>query len=134
MGALRSQIREIICGALGASTGARCLFRDQQVPDHRDVVFTTPVNALIREALFRVRGFHSILDRIGPPSTGYHLTDRAEEEVRTAGLTPAQLDLLPLFEQHATLQKACDLSPLPDIETCRLVWVLLTIGALARLE
>ena len=133
MGALRSQIREIICTALTARSD-RCVFRDRDIPEHSDVGFTTPVNALIREALFRATGFHRILDQIGPPSTAYSLTECAEEEIRTTGLTPPQVDLLPLFERHATIQQVCDASSLSDLDTCRLVWVLQTVGILARVE
>lgn len=133
MGALRTQIREIMCAALSSPEG-RWNFREQAVGRDGDIRFAVPVNALIREALWRTRGLHRILDEIGGPSTAYRLTDRAEEEVATAGLTPRQVDTLPLFAPHVTLAQICDRSTLADLDTCRLVWVLLTIGALSPVE
>jgi cell division ATPase FtsA len=133
MKALRTQVGEIACSALTAADGSS-VFKEQPVSDNVDVGFVTPVNTLIHEALFGVDALHRILDEIGGPSAVYGLTERAEDEVGTIRLGQDEMDVLATFEPHASLEQTCSASQLSDFDTCRLIWVMLTVGALELFE
>jgi hypothetical protein len=93
------------------------------------------VNALIREALFRVQGFHRVMDETGGTSAVYVLADNWRDEVATADLSRDQAASLAYFKDPCSLDQICDrATSLQDFDACRLVWVLLTIGALKRIE
>ncbi|MFQ5768694.1 MAG: DUF4388 domain-containing protein [Acidobacteriota bacterium] len=131
--ALRLQIREIICGLLSAAQGT-FTFRKQAVSPPTGIGFSLPANALIRESLLRIQAFHRVLDEIGGLSAVYQLTEHQQEEIRTSGLSPEQADLVPLLDRPINLEQVCAASKLNDFDVCRLIWILLTIGAACRLE
>jgi hypothetical protein len=131
--ALRLQIREILCHALVVCQG-RFHFAEQPVPPYDDVAFRMPVNSVIREALRGVAGFHRILDEVGGTGALFVAGERFQEETASASLDPNEIKELPLFHEPKPLAQLCSESRLPDFDTLRLVWILLAIGALSRME
>lgn len=130
--ALRMQVTEIVCRLL-TLRAAEIGFRAQPVPDHRDVAYRTPINALIRASFFQVRDVHHVMDEIGGPSATVTPTALFTTEIASAGLRPEHVGLIPYLDEPREILQVCGHSDLPDFDTCRLIWVLLTVGALSRL-
>ncbi len=131
---LRFQITDILCHVLPIRDGD-ITFSEQPVPPHDDIGFRTPVNSLIREALFRVQAFHRIMEEVGGTSAVFVLSDSWRDEVATAGLSGEQERALDHLSEPCTLDQICERSEgMHDFDVCRLVWVLLTIGAIKRME
>jgi hypothetical protein len=131
--ALAVQVREIICRMLPAADG-QFGFHAAAPMGHHAIGFNLQPNALIRESLLRVEGFHRVLDEIGGLTAIFQRTPLWEEEVAAAGLTAPQAEVLSLLDEPSTLLQVCSRSRLTDHATSRLIWVGLAIGALARLE
>jgi len=130
--ALRTQVTEIVCRLL-TLRAAEIGFRTQPVPDHSDVAYRTPVNALIRASLFQVRDVHHVMDEIGGPTATVAPTALFATEIASSGLRPEHAALIPYLDEPREVVQVCSNSDLPDFDVCRLLWVLLTIGALSRL-
>jgi len=130
--ALRIQVTEIVCRLLTLRT-AEIGFHAQPVPDHSDVAYRTPINALIRASFFQVRDVHHVMDEIGGPSATVAPTALFTSEIASTGLRPEQAGLIPYLDEPRDILQICDKSDLPDFDICRLIWVLLTVGALSRL-
>jgi hypothetical protein len=130
---LQLQVHEIACRALVVREG-RLGFSEEPVPAYDDVRFRVPANTLIREAFQTVNGLYRILREIGGTDAVYAPADRFDQEVATAGLSQPETRSLPLFREPRGLAQLCNESVLPDFQVCRLVWTLLTIGAITRLE
>jgi hypothetical protein len=73
------------------------------------------------------------MDEIGGPSATVAPTARFATEIASAGLRPEQAALTPFLEEPREVVQVCASSDLPDFDICRLLWVLLTVGALSRL-
>ncbi|MFQ5669100.1 MAG: DUF4388 domain-containing protein [Acidobacteriota bacterium] len=130
--ALRCQILEIFCRMLILRQG-HVRFRAQAPMDHDRLLVHAP-NELIHQAFFRVRAFYTVLDDIGGLTATYRPTDRFFEELTTVKLPSDQNALIPHLEHPINLHRLCDKAPISGFDVCRLVWVLLVIGALSRLE
>ena len=130
---LQIQIREILCRMLVLRRGTYS-FAEQSVPRHEDIAFALSVNSLIRESFFSVTDFHGILDKIGAWNAVYASSESFLEEAAGCDLTPDQSTILPLFDEPVSLGELCIESAINDFDVCRLVWVLLTVGAISRLE
>lgn len=130
--ALRVQMTEIICRLLSLRS-AELSFRAQAVPDHADVGYHTPLNALIRASFFQVRDVHHVMDEIGGPSAVVAPTAAFSAETATCGLTPEQQNVVSMLTEPHEIVQICRVSDAADFDICRLVWVLLTVGALYRL-
>ena len=130
--ALRIQARDIFLRMLSAPHGSWS-FQEKALPVP-EVELRLPINALIRESFQLVRDTHRVLDEIGGVSAIYSPADGLLEETSTAGLQPAEAALLPALMQPTGIEPLCAASELPDLEVCRLVWVLLTIQALDRID
>ncbi len=130
--ALRTQVTEIVCRLL-TLRAAEIGFREQPVPDYSDVSYGTPINALIRASLLQVRDVHHVMDEIGGPSATVAPTALFAAEIASAGLRPEHAALVPYLDEPREIVQVCGNSELPDFDICRLLWVLLTVGALSRL-
>lgn len=130
--ALRAQVREILCRMLAPGNDRYAVVEGRA--EYEDIGFTTPVNSLIREALTRSRAVHLILEEIGGPAASFAPTEAFTGEVGSAGFSAAEQDTVTLFEKPVSLKQLCSRSALADFEVCRLAWILLTIGAVTRLE
>ena len=130
--ALRMQVTEIVCRLLTLRV-AEIGFREQAVPDYSDVSYRTPINALVRASFFQVRDVHHVMDEIGGPSATVAPTAQFATEIASAGLRPEHTALIPYLDEPREILQVCASSGLPDFDICRLLWVLLTVGALSRL-
>jgi len=130
--ALRAQVLEILCRMLAPGNERYALVEGKV--EYEDIGFTMPVNAIIRAALTQSRAFHLILEEIGGPNASFAPVDTFAEEVASAGFTPAEHDTVALLEKQIGLRQLCARSGLADFAVCRLVWVLMTIRAVTRLE
>ena len=130
--ALRMQIAEIVCRLLTLRS-AEISFREQPVADHSEVGFRTSINALIRASFFQVRDVHHVLDEVGGPNAVVAPTAAFTVELAATGLRPEHQDLLPLLSEPREVLAVCAASALPDFDVIRMIWVLLTVGALSRL-
>ncbi len=130
--ALRIQITEIVCRLLTLRSAA-ITFRHQPVPPQDDIAFRTPLNALIRASFFQVRDVHHIMDEVGGPASVVAPTAAFAAEAARCGLDPRHQELLAMLSEPQELMQLCRNSEVPDFDVCRLVWVLLTVGALSRL-
>ena len=130
--ALRLQVRDILLRML-RDHQATWSFQEKAMPVP-ELELRLPINALIRESFQQVRDAHRILDEVGGLSAVYSPADGFLEETSTAGLSPAETALLPTLMQPTGIEPLCASSDLPDLDVCRLVWVLLTIGALNRID
>ena len=125
--ALRTQVCEILCRMLTLQ-GTQCSFREQAVS--YDIDFNFSINSLIREAFFQVNAFYRILDETRGLAATYTKSERFYQEIATAELPTQFSTILPLFDKPVSLHQLCLESAISDIDVCRLVWVLLTIGAI----
>jgi hypothetical protein len=130
--ALRVQVTEIVCRLLTLRS-AEIGFREQAVSDHSEVGFRTPINALIRASFFQVRDVHHVLDEVGGPNAVVAPTDAFTDELASSGLRPEQRELVPLLTEPREILAICAACDLPDFDVIRMIWVLLTVGALSRL-
>jgi hypothetical protein len=130
--ALRAQVTEIVCRLLTLRS-AEISFREQPVADHQEVGFRTPINALIRASFFQVRDVHHVLDEVGGPNAVVAPTAEFTAELATSGLRPEHQDLVPLLSEPREILAICAASDLPDFDVIRMIWALLTVGALSRL-
>lgn len=130
--ALRIQVRDILLRMLNEDRGTWS-FQEKALPVP-EVELRLPINTLIRESFQQVRDAHRILDEVGGLSAVYSPADGLLEETSTAGLLPAEAALLPALMQPTGIEPLCAASELADLRVCRLVWVLLTINALNRID
>jgi hypothetical protein len=130
--ALRVQITEIVCRLLTLRS-AEIGFREQAVADHSEVGFRTEINALIRASFFQVRDVHHVLDEVGGPNAVVAPTATFAAELASTGLRPEQQELVPLLTEPREVLAICAACDLPDFDVIRMIWVLLTVGALSRL-
>jgi len=130
--ALRIQVRDILLSMLSEHRGTWSF--QEKALEAPEVELRLPINALIRESFQQVRDAHRILDEVGGMSAVYAPADGLLEETSTAGLSPAEAALLPALMQPTGIELLCAASELPDLDICRLVWVLLTIDALNRID
>ena len=130
--ALGLQVEEIICRMLVDRHGQYSYWNEQVT--HDDIGFDLAPNILIMNALFQISSFHQVIDEIGGLAAVYAKSDRFSEELATMHLSAKQSDLLPLFEDIVGLEQICAKTALNHFEVCRLIWVLLTTGALRRVE
>lgn len=130
--ALRVQIAEIVCRLLTLRS-AEISFREQAVPDHGEVGFRTSINALIRASFFQVRDVHHVLDEVGGPNAVVTPTAEFSTELAATGLRLEHQELVPLLSEPREILAICAATDLPDFDVIRMVWVLLTVGALSRL-
>ena len=130
--ALRVQVTEIVCRLLTLRS-AEIGFREQAVSDHGEVGFRTEINALIRASFFQVRDVHHVLDEVGGPNAVVAPTAAFTAELASTGLRPEQQELIPLLTEPREVLAICAACELPDFDVIRMIWVLLTVGALSRL-
>jgi hypothetical protein len=130
--ALRIQITEIVCRLLTLRS-ADISFREQAVADHGEIGFRTSINALIRASFFQVRDVHHVLDEIGGPSAVIAPTADFSAELTSTGMRPEHQELITLLSEPREVLAICAASDIPDFDVIRLIWVLLTVGALSRL-
>ena len=126
------QVTEIVCRLL-TLRHADISFRHQAVDDHSECGFGTGVNALIRASFFQVRDVHHVLDEVGGPGAVVAPTAAFAGELAATGLRPEHEALIPLLGEPRDVLSICAESRLPDFDVLRLIWVLLTVGALSRL-
>ena len=129
--ALRTQVCDILCRMLRLQ-GAQCSFREQTLA--YDIDFNFSVNSLIREAFFRVDAPYRILNETGGLAAAYAKSISFSDEIATVELPPQHSAILPLFDRPVSLRDLCLETDISDLDVCRLVWVLLSIGAITRLE
>ena len=127
---VKVQVREIIYSLFNRTAG-HWSFEATPFPAESIALGVTG-DAMVVEGIRRVSSWARISEAVGGLNTEYLATGRAAQIIAGLPLLPGEHKLIEMGRTPTSLGEMCDASELGDLDVCRAVWSLLTVGALMK--
>ncbi len=126
-----AQVKNIICSLFLWTRGS---YRYDPGPLPSKEVNTLSLNAdeIIFEGIRRIDSWVRIFEAAGGLDARYQLMEMSSARARALKLSIEEWALLSRCEDPAELRDLLQSSPMKDLEICRLLWALRTMGIVAR--
>jgi hypothetical protein len=95
------------------------------------VTVTIPTEGLILEGIRRTRSWHQVITAIGSIDTVFFPTG-ATDVLYKLELTEEEQEVLAQVNGRSNVEHICQVSYLPNFETCRTLWALQVLGIVRR--
>jgi hypothetical protein len=131
IGAIEHHVKEILLDVFTWTRGEYELVMTE--PGKDDVVtlnFST--DALIVEGIRRTRGWSRVWKGIGGDIESIPVPTGNTEALLRVELTEDEQEVLSHVNGRATIEQICQVSYLANLETCRVLWALMLLGAVRR--
>ena len=131
IGAVEHHVKEILLDVFTWSTGEYELVMVE--PGKDDVVaLNLSTEGLILEGIRRTRSWSRIFRGIGGDIESVPMPTGNQEALLRLELTEEEQELLAHVNGRATIEQLCQVSYLSNLETCRVLWALMVLGAVRR--
>ena len=131
IGAIEHHVKEILLDVFTWSTGEYELVMTE--PGKDDVVaLNLSTETLILEGIRRTRSWSRIYRGIGGDWESVPMPTGNQEAVLRLELTEEEQEILAHVNGRATVEQLCQVSYLSNLETCRVLWALMVLGAVRR--
>lgn len=128
---VRAQVRNIVC-SLFSWTRGRYSYLAGPLPTTEVITLKLSAPTMILEGIRRIESWERIWEAVGGLDTEYRTTERLEEVTGDLDLSLEEWTLLSHCDRPAPLRELCQVSTMKDFDICRLLWAMLTLGALVR--
>lgn len=132
LAALREQIKGIVVEAFAWPDGTFELQPPREGPQHGVVKLSMDVEALVREGMRRITDPLQLIRGIGTMDTTVALTTNAARAMKEFRPTEKEKRIIGMAGRGIRLRDLCNALPYPAVETCQLVYGLLTFGVLEK--
>lgn len=127
---VRVQVEEIALSVFERVSGA---WRFEPGPIAvESIAVDLPADALVLDGVRRMRSWARIYEEVGGLNTEYLATRDGEAVARELPIEEWEKNLLAMCGTPTSLGEMCESSEMGDIEVCRSVWALLSVGALIK--
>lgn len=131
IGAIEHHVKEILLDVFTWATGEYELVMTE--PGKDDVVaLNLSTETLILEGIRRTRSWSRIYRGIGGDWESVPMPTGNQEAVLRLELTEEEQEILAHVNGRATVEQLCQVSYLSNLETCRVLWALMVLGAVRR--
>jgi len=131
IGAIEHHVREILLDVFTWGTGEYELVMTE--PGQDDVVaLNLSTEGLILEGIRRTRAWSRIYRGIGGDIEAVPMPTGNQEATLRLELTEEEQEVLAHVNGRATIEQICQVSYLSHLETCRVLWALVVLGAVRR--
>ena len=127
---VKTQVRQIICGAFGWTAGQ---FAFEEKPVQADPLsLNVRADAMLIEGVKSIGSWARVYDEVGGLNTEYLATRDAASVIHGLPLLKEERELLGQCKSPTSLEEMCEQSRLKDYDVCKSVWALLLVGALMK--
>jgi len=131
MGAIEHHVKEILLDVFTWTHGEYELVMTE--PGKEDVItLNLSTEALILEGIRRTRAWTRIWRGIGGDIESVPVPIGEQETLLKIELTEEEQEVLTHVNGRATIEQICQVSYLSNLETCRVLWALMVLGAVRR--
>ena len=131
IGAVEHHVKEILLDVFTWTTGEYELVMTE--PGKDDVVaLNVPTEMLILEGIRRIRSWSRIFRGIGGDIDSVPMPTGDQEALLRLDLTEEEQEVVAQVNGRASIEQVCQVSYLSNLDTCRLLWVLMVLGAVRR--
>ncbi len=131
IGAIEHHVKEILLDVFTWTTGEYALVMTE--PGNDDVVaLNLSTEMLILEGIRRTRAWSRIYRGIGGDFESVPMPTGNQEALLRLDLTEEEQEVLAHVNGRATIEQVCQVSYLSNLETCRVLWALMVLGAVRR--
>jgi hypothetical protein len=131
IGAIEHHVKEILLDVFTWTTGEYELVMTE--PGKDDVVaLNLSTETLILEGIRRTRSWSRIYRGIGGDWESVPMPTGNQEALLRLELTEEEQEILAHVNGRATVEQLCQVSYLSNLETCRVLWALMVLGAVRR--
>jgi len=131
MGAIEHLVREILLDVFTWTNGEYELVMTE--PGKDDVItLSLSTESLILEGIRRTRAWTRIWRGVGGDFESIPMPIGEQETLLRLELTEEEQDVLTHVNGRATIEQICQVSYLSNLETCRVLWALMVLGAVRR--
>jgi hypothetical protein len=95
------------------------------------VTVSIPTESLILEGIRRTRSWHQVIHAIGSVDTVFFPTGNTDTLYKLE-LSEEEQEVLAQVNGRSTVEQICQVSYLPNFETCRILWALQVLGIVRR--
>jgi hypothetical protein len=131
VGALEDHVKEILLDVFCWRTGEYELVMTE--PGADDVVaVNVSTETLILAGIRRIRAWSRVYKGIGGDLEAVPVPTGKTEPLLRLELTEEEQDILTHVNGRASIEQICQVSYLPNFETCRVLWALMVLGVVRR--
>ncbi len=131
MGAIEHHVKEILLDVFTWTHGEYELVMTE--PGKDDVItLNMSTEALIMEGIRRTRAWTRIWRGIGADFEAVPMPTGNQEALLRIELSEEEQDVLSHVNGRASVEQICQVSYLTNLETCRVLWALIVLGAVRR--
>jgi hypothetical protein len=131
IGAVEHHVKEILLDVFTWTTGEYELVMTE--PGKDDVVaLNVPTEMLILEGIRRIRSWSRIFRGIGGDIDSVPMPTGDQEALLRLDLTEEEQEVVAQVNGRASIEQVCQVSYLSNLDTCRLLWALMVLGAVRR--
>lgn len=131
MSAIEHHVKEILLDVFTWSEGEYELVMTE--PGKDDVItLNLSTEALILEGIRRTRAWSHIWRGVGGDPDSTPMPTGSQEALLKIELTEEEQEVLAHVNGRATVEQICQVSYLSNLETCRVLWALMVLGAVRR--
>ena len=131
VGALEHHVKEILLDVFCWRTGEYELVMTE--PGADDVVaVNVSTETLILAGIRRIRAWSRVYRGIGGDLEAVPVPTGNTEPLLRLDLTEEEQEILTQVNGRATVEQICQVSYLPNLETCRILWALMVLGVVRR--
>ncbi len=128
-----AQVRNIVC-SLFLWTRGRYRYVPGPLPSDEVITLKLSPGDIILEGIRRIESWDRIWDAVGSLDMEYRTAEGITERAQSLKLSLEEWTLLSHCERPITLRDLCRVSTMKDFDICGLLWALLTLGIVNRVE
>lgn len=125
--AVSEQVRSIVLG-LFHWTDATYTFYEEPNGLDEPITLSVPIPRLVVDGVEAVVSWRRIQRGLGSLDARFRLVRGNEEQVRSADLDRASLELLAILREEKSVEELCRGADLGDLEVCRRLWAFRALG------
>lgn len=131
IGAIEQHVKEILLDVFTWASGEYELTMTE--PGEDDVIaLNLPTEALIMEGMRRMRSWRAIYRGVGGDLDSVPVATGNQEALLKVELSEEEQELIAHVNGRASVEQICQVSYLSNLETCRLLWMMMVLGVVRR--
>jgi hypothetical protein len=131
LGAIEQHVKEILLDVFTWSTGEYELTMTE--PGEDDVIaLNLPTESLVMEGMRRMRSWRAIYRGVGGDLDSVPMPTGNQELLFKVDLSEEEQELVAHVNGRATIEQICQVSYLSQLDTCRLLWMMMVLGVVRR--
>jgi hypothetical protein len=131
IGSIEQHVKEILLDVFTWASGEYELTMTE--PGEDDVIaLNLPTESLIMEGMRRMRSWRAIYRGVGGDLDSIPVPTGNQEALLKVELSEEEQELIAHVNGRASVEQICQVSYLSNLETCRLLWMMMVLGVVRR--